>query len=84
MNDNKKPILNTDTDLHYSLLADNSKLKPKEKIINVKQPIDINSDSELSDFNSDKKVQSIYSDSHKSSISSISSKSSKSSRSSKS
>ena len=41
MNDNKKPILNTDTDLHFSLLADNSKLKPKEKIINVLNAINI-------------------------------------------
>ena len=84
MNDNKKPFLNTDTDLHFSLLADNSKLKPKEKIINLRQPIDINSDSELSDFNSDKKVRSIYSESSISSISSKSAKSTKSAKSSKS
>ena len=84
MNDNKKPFLNTDTDLHFSLLADNSKLKPKEKIINLRQPIDVNSDSELSEFNSDKKVRSVYSDSDRSSISSISSKSAKSTKSTKS
>ena len=80
MNENIiKPNLNTDTDLHYSLLADPSKLKPKEKIINIKQPIDIDNNSILSDFDSEKKVQSVNS-SRKSSISSISSKSSKSSK----
>ena len=74
MNENIiKPNLNTDTNLHYSLLAVPSKLKPKEKIIDIKQSIDIDNNSILSDFDSEKKVQSVNSSRKSSKVLSISS-----------
>jgi hypothetical protein len=74
MNENIiKPNLNTDTNSHYSLLAVPSKFKPKEKIIDIKQSIDIDNNSILSDFNSEKKVQSVNSSRKSSKVLSISS-----------
>lgn len=81
----KKPNLTTDTDMHYELLADPTKLKPREKVINIPRPIDEYSDDssiiDHSTFNS--KVRSNSKKSSASSVASVSSKKSSSSRKSK-